>query len=139
MRRTCSLCPACLTSHPELRMESTAPARTVVAVTSRLPARVEEALRARYDARLNPSDLPMDEAALIDAARDAEVLLPMIADRVTARAIAAPRLRLIANYGVGVDHIDLEAARARGVVVTNTPGALTDDTADLTITLMLMV
>ena len=113
---------------------------STVVVTSRLPARVEEALRARYDARLNTADRPLDETALAEAAREADVLLPMVADRVTARVIAAaPRLRLIANFGVGYNHIDVAAARARGIVVTNTPGVLTEDTADLTIALMLMV
>lgn len=115
------------------------PAR--VRVTRRLPALTEARLRELFDTRTNPDDTPMDAAALAAAMADCDVLVPTVTDRIDAAAIAAagPELRLIANFGNGVDHIDLAAAEKRGIVVTNTPGVLTDDTADLAIALMLMV
>lgn len=115
--------------------------RPVVIVTRRLPATVEDALGEEFDARLNVTDEPMDEAELRLAFRSADAVLPTVGDRIGARVIdASPtRARLIANCGVGTDHIDLDAARHAGLVVTNTPGVLTDCTADLTIALMLAV
>ena len=114
---------------------------TLVVVTRRLPDGIEREMRERFDARLNLSDAPMDAATLRAAAQNADVLVPTVTDRVGADIIAAagPRLKLIANFGVGFNHIDLEAATARGIAVTNTPGVLTDATADIAMTLVLAV
>lgn len=114
--------------------------RPAVCVTRRLPRFVEDHLAARFEARTNPSDHPMDREALAEAMRRFDILLPTITDRIDAELLAMPgrRVRLIANYGAGVDHIDLAAARAAGVAVTNTPDALTEATAELAILLMLM-
>lgn len=92
-----------------------------------------------FDAVFNPDDAAMDRAALAAAMADADVLVPTVTDRIDAALIAAApdRLRLIANYGTGVGHIDLKAARERGIVVTNTPGVLTEDTADMAMALIL--
>lgn len=92
-----------------------------------------------FDAVLNESDLAMDRAALAAAMADADVFVPTVTDRIDAELIAAApdRLRLIANYGAGVGHIDLKAARERGITVTNTPGVLTEDTADMAMALIL--
>src|SRR5579871_1549296 len=105
-----------------------------VVVTRRLPAPIEARMSELFDATLNPDDAPMSRAALVGAVAEAEVLVPTITDRIDAELIAAagPQLRLIANFGAGVDHIDVAAAGARGVTVTNTPGVLTEDTADMT-------
>lgn len=94
-----------------------------------------------FDAVLNSSDQPLDRDALAAGMADCDVFVPTVTDRIDAELIAAApeRLRLIANYGAGVNHIDLPAARARGVPVTNTPGALTEDTADMTMALILSV
>ncbi len=94
-----------------------------------------------FDVTLNSSDLPLDRAALVAAMSDTDVFVPTVTDEIDADLIAeaGPSLKLIANFGAGVDHIDLEAARSRGITVTNTPGVLTDDTADLVMTLILSV
>ena len=94
-----------------------------------------------FDAEFNVPDHPLDENELAAAVSDTDVLVPTLGDRVGAKIIAAAgeRLRLIANFGAGIDHIDLEAARARGMTVTNTPGALTEDTADVAMALVLSV
>ena len=115
--------------------------RPVVSVTRRLPREVEEALTARFDARLNADDHPMAQEELHAALRDADALLCTVTDRIDAAVIGAPpiRCRLLANFGVGFNHVDLPAARAAGLAVTNTPGVLTEATADLTIALMLAV
>jgi glyoxylate reductase len=114
-------------------------ARMRVLVRRRLPQGVEARIAAAFDAVLNPADCGMDRAALETALRHCDVLVPSVAEPVDAALIeAAPRLRLIANFGVGVDNIDLAAARARGIAVTNTPGVLTEDTADIALALMLM-
>jgi lactate dehydrogenase-like 2-hydroxyacid dehydrogenase len=115
--------------------------RPVIVVTRRLPAAVEDALVARYDARLNTLDDPLDADRLRDAAAQADGLLCTVTDRIGAELFATPgrRMRIVANYGVGVNHIALDAARAAGVMVTNTPDVLTDDTADLTMALLLAV
>jgi len=115
--------------------------RPTVVVTRRLPAAVEDRLRTLFDARLNTADAPLDDAALAGAMRDADALLPTVTDRITAGLLGAPgrRVRIVSNFGVGFNNIDVAAAKAAGVVVTNTPDVLTDDTADLAITLMLMV
>jgi glyoxylate reductase len=110
-----------------------------VIVTRKLPDAVETRMRELFDAELNLDDIPMDVEALAAAGSRAEVLACTITDRIDGDLIAraGPQLRLIANFGVGVDHIDVVAANARGIVVTNTPGVLTDDTADLTMGLIL--
>ena len=119
---------------------SAAGRRTVV-VTRRLPAPVEAELTQAFDARLNRDDHPLTPAELQDALRSADALLPTVSDRITVATLAVEplRTRILANYGVGFNHIDVAAAKARGVVVTNTPEVLTDDTADDAIMLMLMV
>ncbi len=110
-----------------------------VVVTRKLPDPVETRMRELFDAELNLEDQPMAAATLAEAASRAEVLVPTLTDRIDAEVIAAagPQLKLIANFGAGVDHIDVAAAHARGVVVTNTPGVLTEDTADMTVALIL--
>jgi len=115
--------------------------RPKVIVTRRLPQAVETRMAELFDVELNFTDTPFDAAALADAAARADVLVPTVTDHVDAAVIAAsgPQLKLIANFGVGVDHLDLAAARARNIVVTNTPGVLTDDTADMVMALILSV
>ena len=116
-------------------------AKPIVIVTRRLPDSVEAELAERFGARLNSADRPFARDALEAALREAVVLVPTITDRLDAALLegARPQLKLIANFGAGVDHIDLAAARRRGITVTNTPGALTEDTADLTMALILGV
>ena len=110
-----------------------------ILVTRRWPAEVEARLAALFDCTFNADDVPMDGAALAAAMADYDVLCPTVSDRIDARVIAGgDRVRLIANYGVGFDHIDMAAARAKGIAVTNTPGVLTDATADIALTLLLM-
>ncbi len=118
----------------------TAPRPTVV-VTRRLPAPVEEQLAQEFDARLNRDDHPLNVAELQDALRTADALLPTVTDRLQGDVLAVEplRVRILANYGVGFNHIDVTAAKQRGLVVTNTPDVLTDDTADDAVMLMLMV
>jgi glyoxylate reductase len=115
--------------------------KPIVIVTRKLPDIVETRMRELFDARLNPDDTPMSQAQLIEAMKTAEVLVPTVSDRLDSRAIvqAGPQLKLIANFGAGVDHIDVETARQRGIAVTNTPGVLTEDTADMTMALILAV
>jgi lactate dehydrogenase-like 2-hydroxyacid dehydrogenase len=115
--------------------------RPTVVVTRRLPAPVEEQLAAQFDARLNRDDRPLGAAELQHALRSADALLPTLTDRLTADVLSAEplRARILANYGVGFNHIDVAAAKARGLVVTITPDVLTDDTADDAVMLMLMV
>jgi len=110
-----------------------------VIVTRKLPDAVETRMRELFDAELNLDDMPMDVETLAAAVARAEVLACTITDRIDGDLIAraGPQLKLIANFGVGVDHIDIVAANARGIVVTNTPGVLTEDTADLTMGLIL--
>ena len=110
-----------------------------VIVTRRLPEPVERLLAAEFDARLNRTDQPSSPETLATALRDADAVLCTITDRLDAGVLATrpKRARLLANFGVGVGHIDLPAARAHGLAVTNTPGVLTDDTADLTMALLL--
>jgi lactate dehydrogenase-like 2-hydroxyacid dehydrogenase len=112
-----------------------------VIVTRRLPAAVEDQLKREFDAQLNADDHPFTAAELTNALRQADGLLPTVTDRITPDVLAAEPLRtkIIANFGVGFNNIDIAAARARGVVVTNTPDVLTDDTADDAIMLLLMV
>lgn len=110
-----------------------------ILVTRRWPTGVERALQQRFDVVLNDGDTPLSQADLARAMDAFDVLAPTVSDRIDADVIAGgDRCRLIANYGVGFDHIDLEATRTKGIVVTNTPGVLTDATADLAMTLILM-
>lgn len=115
--------------------------RLKMLVTRRWPAPVEAAIAERYDATFNRDDVPLTPAELAVAMRDYDLLCPTITDRLPADilGVGGRRVRLIANYGAGFEHIDLAAARAAGIEVTNTPDVLTDATADLTLTLMLMV
>ncbi|HEY1750020.1 MAG TPA: D-glycerate dehydrogenase [Caulobacteraceae bacterium] len=112
-----------------------------VVVTRKLPDPVETRMRELFDTELNIEDAPMSAEALASAMSRADVLVPTITDRIDAAVLAraGERLKLIANFGAGVDHIDVAAANARGLVVTNTPGVLTDDTADLTMGLIMAV
>jgi lactate dehydrogenase-like 2-hydroxyacid dehydrogenase len=116
-------------------------ARPTVVVTRRLPGIVEEELSQDFDARLNRDDRPLGSAGLQDALRSADAVLCTVTDRLTAEVLSAEplRARMLANFGVGYNHIDTDAAKARGVAVSNTPDVLTEATADLTITLLLMV
>lgn len=115
--------------------------KPLVIVTRKLPDIVETRMRELFDTRLNPDDRAMTQAELIEAMKSAEILVPTVSDRIDSRAIvqAGPQLKLIANFGAGVDHIDVETARQRGIIVTNTPGVLTEDTADMTMALILAV
>ena len=110
-----------------------------VVVTRKLPAHIEARMGELFDVRLNPDDQPMGPEALKAALAEADVLVPTITDRIDARVLAAcgPSLRMIANFGAGVDNIDVDAANARGITVTNTPGVLTEDTADMTLALIM--
>ena len=115
--------------------------KPVVFLTRKLPDSTETRMRELFDTRLNETDLPMSDAELRDVVKKADVLVPTVTDRIDADLIAAAgdQLKLIASFGTGVDHIDLAAARARGITVTNTPGVLTEDTADVALALMLAV
>ena len=116
------------------------PALSVV-VTRRLPEEVEARLSELFDVQLRDSDAPMSRAQLGEAMKAADVLVPTITDIIDNPLIsqAGDRLKLIANYGSGVDHIDVATARQRGILVSNTPGVLTDDTADMVMALILAV
>lgn len=115
--------------------------RLSVVVTRRLPDAVETRLSELFDVKLRLDDVPMTRAELSEAMRNADVLVPTVTDEIDAAMIAqaGEKLKLIANYGAGVDHIDVATARQRGILVSNTPGVLTDDTADMTMALILAV
>lgn len=115
--------------------------RPSVCVTRTLLPAVEKRMAELFDARFNTDDAPLTRDALVAAMADCDVLVPTVTDSIDASIIAAapPRLKLIASYGAGVNHIDLAAAKAKGIMVTNTPGVFTDDTADLTMALILNV
>ena len=115
--------------------------KPVVVVTRRLPDVIETRMMELFDARLNLEDRAMTPAELIEAVKTAEILVPTVTDRIDARVLsqAGPQLNLIASFGTGVDHIDLATARQRNITVTNTPGVLTEDTADMTMALILAV
>src|SRR6195256_1193809 len=115
--------------------------KPLVLVTRKLPDKVETRMCELFDTRLNINDNPMSHADLVQAVKAAEVLVPTVTDRIDAAVLseAGERLRLIANFGNGVDHIDLDTALKRGIMVTNTPGVLTEDTADMTMALILAV
>lgn len=115
--------------------------RPSLRVTRTLLPPVEKRMAELFDARFNADDTPLSRDALVAAMADCDVLVPTVTDSIDAKIIAAapPRLKLIASYGAGVNHIDLAAAKAKGIMVTNTPGVFTDDTADLTMALILNV
>ncbi len=115
--------------------------RLSVVVTRRLPEVVETRLSELFDVRLRGEDRAMSRAELVEAMQGADVLVPTVTDHIDAGMIgqAGDRLKLIANYGAGVDHIDVATARSRGILVSNTPGVVTDDTADMVLALMLGV
>ena len=115
--------------------------RLKVAVTRRLPEAVEARLGELFDVTLNPDDRPLTTEELAAAMAEVDVLVPTITDRIDGRLLgqAGPRLKLIANYGAGFDHIDVATALRRGVTVSNTPGVLAEDTADMAMALILAV
>ena len=115
--------------------------RLSVVVTRRLPEPVETRMKELFDVELRDPDTPMTRDELAAALRRADVLVPTITDQIDAGLLAqaGDKLKLIANYGAGVDHIDVATARQRGILVSNTPGVVTDDTADMTMALMLAV
>ncbi|MEI9420441.1 D-glycerate dehydrogenase [Mesorhizobium sp. Cs1299R1N1] len=115
--------------------------KPLVVITRKLPDPVETRMRELFDARLNVEDRPMTQPELVAAVKEADVLVPTVTDQIDAALIAqaGDNLKLIANFGNGVDKIDVTAAAKRGITVTNTPNVLTEDTADMTMALMLAV
>ncbi len=115
--------------------------KPLVTLTRKLPDSVETRMRELFDAKLNDNDTPFSQEQLKKAVAAANVLVPTVTDRIDAEIIAAAgsNLKLIASFGTGVDHIDLKAAHAAGITVTNTPGVLTEDTADVAMALILSV
>jgi glyoxylate reductase len=115
--------------------------KPLVVVTRKLPERVEARMRELFEVEFNPEDRPLSQADLTKAAQRADVLVPTVTDEIDAKVIdqAGDRLKLIANFGNGVDNIDVVTAHKRGITVTNTPGVLTEDTADMTMALILAV
>src|SRR6201990_1275479 len=115
--------------------------KPLVVVTRKLPDSIETRMRELFDARLNLDDTPMTEAQIAEAVRTADVRLPTVTDEITEELLKQPdcKLKMIANFGNGVDNIDVTAAHARGITVTNTPKVLTEDTADMTMALILAV
>jgi glyoxylate reductase len=115
--------------------------KPLVVVTRKLPDRVETRMRELFEVELNLDDKPMSQAELMKAVQRADVLVPTVTDEIDGKVIAeaGDDLKMIANFGNGVDHIDVPAAHKRGITVTNTPGVLTEDTADMTMALILAV
>ena len=115
--------------------------KPLVVVTRRLPEAVESRMRELFDIRLNTDDTHFTHDAMAAALREADVIVPTVTDKIDSGLLAqaGPNLRLIANFGNGVDHIDVAVALERGITVTNTPGVLTEDTADMTMALILAV
>jgi glyoxylate reductase len=115
--------------------------KPLVVVTRKLPDTVETRMRELFDTRLNITDKPMSHAELAEAVKEADVLVPTVTDKIDAALLSqsGEKLRLIANFGNGVDNIDVATALQRGITVTNTPGVLTEDTADMTMALILAV
>jgi len=115
--------------------------RLSVVVTRRLPKVVETRMTELFNVTLRADDVPLTREALVATLATADVLVPTLSDQIDARVLAqaGPQLKLIANYGAGVDHIDVATARQRGILVTNTPGVVTEDTADMTLALILAV
>lgn len=114
--------------------------RPRILLSRRWPDTVEAELRERYDVTVDPRDQPLGAPAFIEAMKSFDALCPTVTDRIGAEILSIPdrRVRIIANYGAGIEHVDLEAAKAAGIVVTNTPDVLTDATADIAMTLLLM-
>ena len=115
--------------------------KPLVIVTRKLPDAIETRMMELFDVHLNLDDEPFSRTRMVEAVQAADVLVPTVTDRIDAGILeqASDKLRLIASFGTGVDHIDVAAARARGMTVTNTPGVLTEDTADMTMALILAV
>jgi glyoxylate reductase len=115
--------------------------KLLVVVTRKLPDSVEMRMRELFDARLNADDKPMSQAELVEAAKTADVIVPTVTDHIDRAVLtqSGERLKLIANFGNGVDNIDVATAVQRGITVTNTPGVLTEDTADMALALILAV
>jgi glyoxylate reductase len=115
--------------------------KPLVTVTRKLPDIVETRMRELFNARLNIEDLAMSREQLEAAVAESDVLVPTVTDRIDGALLekAGPKLKLIANFGAGVDNIDVEAAHSRGITITNTPNVLTEDTADLAMALILSV
>ena len=115
--------------------------KPLVVVTRKLPDSIETRMRELFDARLNLDDTPMTPEQIAEAVRTADVLVPTVTDQITEELLKQPdsKLKMIANFGNGVDNIDVTAAHARGITVTNTPKVLTEDTADMTMALILAV
>ena len=111
--------------------------KTRVIVTRRLPEIVETRMMELFDTKLNPNDHPFSENELIEAAKEADILVPTVTDKINKKVLSGfqRRVGLIANFGAGVDHIDLDFAEKNNLVVTNTPGVLTEDTADMVMAL----
>ncbi|MBX7457465.1 D-glycerate dehydrogenase [Qipengyuania sp. 1NDH17] len=123
-----------VTTNSEAAPEKRLTRKPRVVVTRRLGPAVEDRMAELFDVRTNATDMPLTREQLIEAMQDCDVLVPTVTDRIDAEMIdqAGDNLRLIANFGAGTEHIDLDAAAARKIMVTNTPGVFTDDTADLT-------
>jgi glyoxylate reductase len=115
--------------------------KPLVVITRKLPDQVETRMRELFDARLNVDDRPLSQPELVAAVKEADVLVPTVTDRIDQALIAqaGPNLKLIANFGNGIDNIDVAAAMKQGITVTNTPNVLNEDTADMTMALMLAV
>ena len=115
--------------------------KPLVVITRKLPDAVETRMMELFDVRLNLDDTPLTKAQLIEAVKTADILVPTVTDNIDSSILAqaGPKLRLIANYGTGIDNIDLATARQRGITITNTPDVLTEDTADMTMALILSV
>jgi glyoxylate reductase len=115
--------------------------KPLVVVTRRLPDSIETRMRELFDTRLNIDDIAMTPEQLAEAVRTADILVPTVTDPITAALLEQPdiKLKLIANFGNGVDNIDIAAAHKRGITVTNTPKVLTEDTADMTMAMILAV
>ncbi|MBE7635875.1 D-glycerate dehydrogenase [Sneathiella sp. P13V-1] len=122
-------------------MSESSKKKPIVVVTRKLPDAVETRMMELFDTRLNHDDTPMTQAELVEAVKIADVLVPTVTDKIDLGVLsqANPNLKLIASFGTGVDHIDLDTARQRGITVTNTPGVLTEDTADMTMALIMAV
>jgi glyoxylate reductase len=115
--------------------------KPLVIVTRKLPDSVELRMRELFDARFNADDKPMTQAQLVEAVKTADVLVPTVTDRIDSSLLSksGEQLKLIAQFGNGVDNIDVATANQRGITITNTPGVLTEDTADMTMALILAV
>jgi glyoxylate reductase len=115
--------------------------KPLVVVTRRLPDSVETRMRELFDARLNVDDHPLSQQELVEAVKSADVLVPTVTDRIDSAVLsqAGASLKLVANFGNGVDNIDVATALARGITVTNTPGVLSEESAELTMALIVAV